>query len=289
MNHSPFLSLIIPCHNALPYLSTCVESLKKQGFQNWELIVIDNGSTDGLKEWIRNQSFSFPFLFSRNEINPGYAAGVNQGAANCRGEIIVVLNSDLTFESVFLENIVLGFRNTGLEMAALHVKNKEGTKTESLGVYLTSFLRGKNSTTGSDILGPSGTAFALKKNLLKKISTPNGLLYDERYFFLWEDIELSCRLSKLGIATGVIENAVCFHHGNSSRSGYFYKQYLSLRNRFYLIRTYYPAYRRTHWMAMVFYDLPRLLFFLLFNPYRLRWIKEELLNKKLFIETMEDT
>lgn len=257
---NPAISLIIPCRNCLCFLKECLASLENQTFRNFEIVVVDNGSD----EKIVNEKIKV----IREDKNTGYAAGVNKGIINSKGNLIVVLNSDLTFDKNFLNEIYEQFNSRKIQVAALHVKDRNGIRTESQGLYLTQFLRSKNSKTANNILGPAGAAFAFDRTILEKIKTKHGLLYDERFFFLWEDVELALRLKKNNIETTVLKNAICYHHGNSTKSSYFYKQYLSMRNRFYIIRDYYPDYWIRYWHVALFYDMPRFLFFLLFNPFR---------------------
>lgn len=269
------VSLIIPCCNALRFLKPLAECLRAQTFRKFEWIVVNNGSTDGTEAWLRRCDMKpKPWIINYSE-NFGYAVAVNRAIGQALSENIVVLNADLTFEADFLENIVSAFKNNPqLEVASLKVLNREGDKIESAGVSLTPFLRAKNETVPEKILGPQGAAFAFRKTLIKKVQIPHGLLYDERYFFLWEDIELALRLKSRNIQTCFLEKVQCRHWGNASCSGYFYKQYLSLRNRFFLIRTYYPRYYIHYFHVLFLYDIPRLVFFMLFNPNRLKIFRD---------------
>ncbi len=264
---SCFFSLVIPCFNALPFLKPCLQSLSEQSFQDFEVLVVDNGSVDGTASWVKENSFSFSLRLLEHAKNQGYAGGVNSALTHAKGGVVVVLNSDLTFDPRFLEEIAKAFQNPDVELAALHVKNKDGTKTESLGLFLSPWLRAHNSKTGKNILGPAGAALAFRKTLLPRLALGENTLFDPRYFFLWEDVELALRAARKGIKTWVIENTACFHHGNATGSGYFYKQFLSIRNRRRLIHTYFPRYRWTRPWAALLYDLPRFLFFKLFNPH----------------------
>jgi GT2 family glycosyltransferase len=261
------LSLLIPCYNNLSFLKECLGSLQEQTFQNFEVVVMDNESSDGLLEWSAHWQGSFSLRVKRSEHNLGYAEGVNQALDGSVGEIAVVLNADLTFDPRFLEEVAIAFQNPEIQLVAVHVKNKNGTATESLGIYLSSWLRAHPSKTGKNILGPAGAAFAFRKSLLSRIALPPNKLFDPEYFFLWEDVELALRVTRLGVPTTVLPNALCYHHGNATQSSYFYKQALSLKNRRRLIHRYFPNYCWSHPWVILLYDFPRFLFFKLFNPY----------------------
>ena len=269
------ITLIIPCCNALSFLEKFASCLDRQTRRDFEWIVVNNASTDGTEKWLHEfERNPRPWVISNTE-NLGYAVAVNQGIRQALSERIVVLNADLTFEEDFLENILSAFENNpSMEIASLKVLTRDGKRTESSGVRLTSFLRAKNETNPLKILGPQGAAFVFRKSLVKKIQIPHGLLYDERYFFLWEDVELALRLKRRNIRSFFLEKVQCRHWGNSSRSGYFYKQYLSFRNRFFLIRTYYPRYFFRYFHVVLFYDIPRFIFFMLFNPNRMKILRD---------------
>lgn len=271
----PSISIIIPCCNALAFLKSLVQSLSLQTFRDFEWIVVNNASTDGTEEWLRESSLKpKPWIINNSE-NIGYAAAVNKAIPQALSEKILVLNADLTFEADFLANIVNAFeKHPQMEVASIKVLNRDGKKIESAGVRLTSFLRARNETDPSKIIGPQGAAFAFRKSLIKRIQTPHGLLYDERYFFLWEDVELALRLKRGNLQTFFLENAQCRHWGNASHSRYFYKQYLSFRNRVFLIQTYYPRYFFRYFHVVLLYDIPRFIFFILFNRYRIKIIKD---------------
>jgi hypothetical protein len=88
----PVVSVIVPAFNAKATLAHTIASVQRQTFEDFELIVIDDGSTDGTPEWLRNirddrlRVFSYP--------NGGLAAARNRGIARARGEFISFIDSD---------------------------------------------------------------------------------------------------------------------------------------------------------------------------------------------------
>lgn len=270
---APEISLVIPCRDNLPFLKKCLDSLEKQLFRSFEVVVVDNGSSDGLEREILSPR-SFPVLILHEKENRGFAGAVNRGIRSCRAKIVVVLNADLTFDPDFLRVIRGHFRRKEACFAACRVMSADGRRIESLGIRLTPMLRARNARNAAEALGPAGAAFAFRMPLPESLSLEGERLLDERYFFLWEDVELAVRLSRAGIPCHFLDRAVCFHHGNATRSGYFYRQYLSFRNRFYLIKTYFPGYWKRRLPAVLFYDLPRSLFVALCNPYRFKLARD---------------
>lgn len=95
MNH-PFFSVIIPTYNRKYYLKIAMESVFAQDFKDYELIVVDDGSTDGTGAFMRENFRDKPFLYAAQE-NKGPAAARNHGLRQARGEWIAFLDSDDRF------------------------------------------------------------------------------------------------------------------------------------------------------------------------------------------------
>lgn len=88
-------SIIILTWNQLPLTRACFASIAENTPEPYELIVVDNGSTDGTVEWLRNQAVTDARIrLIENSINRGFAAGCNQGISAARGNYILLLNND---------------------------------------------------------------------------------------------------------------------------------------------------------------------------------------------------
>ncbi len=90
-------SIIIPCWNQLKFTRQCVAALRQHTRGPWELIVVDNGSTDGTGEYlagVRDMS-AVPVTLISNATNLGFPAAINQGLREARGEYLVLLNNDV--------------------------------------------------------------------------------------------------------------------------------------------------------------------------------------------------
>jgi len=86
------ISVVVVNWNGKPLLKDCLHSLRSQTFSDNEVIVVDNGSTDGSADWIRLDSPEFK-LVQLNE-NRGFAGGNNAGIMEARGEWIALLNNE---------------------------------------------------------------------------------------------------------------------------------------------------------------------------------------------------
>lgn len=102
----PFVSIVIPNYNGARYLPTCLEAVRCQRYplDRFEVIVSDNGSTDGSIELLRNR---YPWVrLIENGRNLGFASGCNVGIRASRGDYIVLLNNDTAPEPTWLGNLV---------------------------------------------------------------------------------------------------------------------------------------------------------------------------------------
>lgn len=88
---TPLVSVIMPLYNKRPYVKRAVESVQQQVFTNWELIIIDDGSTDGSPDEIPRND---PRIRLCNQDNKGPAAARNKGITMASGEFITFLDAD---------------------------------------------------------------------------------------------------------------------------------------------------------------------------------------------------
>ena len=87
----PVVSVIIPAHNAVQYIAETLASVLAQTYRALEVIVVDDGSTDGTADLVRVQ---FPAVICLSKINEGVARARNYGIANSRGEWVAFLDAD---------------------------------------------------------------------------------------------------------------------------------------------------------------------------------------------------
>lgn len=87
----PKVSVLLTCYNHLEFLGPCVDSIRGQTLGDFEVIAIDDGSSDGTREWLLSQP-DLKILF--NESNLGTYASLNRGLAECAGEYVAILNDD---------------------------------------------------------------------------------------------------------------------------------------------------------------------------------------------------
>src|SRR5688572_13854708 len=88
----PTVSILLTCYNHLAYLPAAVEGVRAQTFKDWEIIAVDDGSTDGSREWLSANLPEAELIF--NETNLGTYASLNVALAQAQGKFIAILNDD---------------------------------------------------------------------------------------------------------------------------------------------------------------------------------------------------
>ncbi|QEH32069.1 SPBc2 prophage-derived glycosyltransferase SunS [Aquisphaera giovannonii] len=101
-------SVIVPCFDQLEFTRECVRALVRKTGRPWELIVVDNGSTDGTDRYLAGVADAAPMAVRviGNASNRGFPAAVNQGLAAARGEYLVLLNNDAVVTDGWLDQLV---------------------------------------------------------------------------------------------------------------------------------------------------------------------------------------
>lgn len=99
----PSVSIILPVYNVAPYLGTCLDSLKNQTFQDFEVIAVNDGSSDGSLAILEVYQRTFPNLRIISQANEGLSAARNTGLAQVTGKYLYFLDSDDYLQHDMLE------------------------------------------------------------------------------------------------------------------------------------------------------------------------------------------
>ena len=93
------VTVIIPNYNGLKFMEPCMAALKRQTSQEFEVLVVDNGSTDGSAEWLKEHQI--PGIFLKE--NTGFSGAVNAGIRASRTPYVILLNNDTEAEPDYIE------------------------------------------------------------------------------------------------------------------------------------------------------------------------------------------
>jgi len=270
-----FLSIVIVSYNSLKSIRFCLESILTQKAQKFEIIVVDNGSTDLTVDFIRNAYPEVKLVI--NKENLGACKARNQGIELAKGEWILTLDSDTRLKDNFLKLALDILSETEKEIGIVQPKilNSDQNTIFSCGLKLTFFRKfydiGKGSIVNpkfdkpSIIFGSCCASSFYRREMLEDIKEKWGY-FDERFFFLVEDVDVAWRAKRFGWKTLYRPDIVCFHEGNSSGTPKNIRQRLCFRNRFMMIeKNEGLAIYSLRILPVLLYDMPRFLYLFIKN------------------------
>jgi GT2 family glycosyltransferase len=284
------ISVIIPTFNSEKYIVPCVEAIKAQGRKDIEIIIVDNGSKDNTLALIAQHCSEAVLI--KNNYNFGACKARNQGIEIASGDWVLSLDCDCVLSSDFFSAFDTLCPDLSADIGLVQPKilQQDRKKIYSAGISL-SFLR-RFYDIGYDrldcaefqiprnVFGACSAASLLRRRMLNEIVGDFGY-FDESFFFLVEDVDLSWRAGKKGWKTLFRPELICYHYGNSSGHDKKTRQYLNFRNRFYSIKKNEGIWKYAlKAIPLLCYDFPRIVYLLLTNPYMLKG-KAKLLQEGL--------
>jgi glycosyltransferase involved in cell wall biosynthesis len=207
---SVFFSIVIPTYNRLPILEKCLLALEHQqlssnsAIMGYEVVLVDDGSTDGTLEWLESHKEEFPHVRSHSQDHMGPAAARNLGVEKATGDTIIFIDSDLVVTEQFLQAhadaLVQGEKQLGSNKlftygAVINTCNFDNPTSEP---YKITDFSAAYFATGN---------VAIARNWLEQAG-----LFDTRFqLYGWEDLELGVRLKQLGLKLIKCPEAVGYH------------------------------------------------------------------------------
>lgn len=241
----PDISVAVVNWNRREYLRACLTSLAAQRGADFEVIVVDNGSSDGSAEMARSE---FGVRVIANADNRGFCAANNQAFAAARGQFIALLNNDAEAAPDFLSNLRRAFQAApDIGMAAAKVVVWEDSRRiDKVGHLIYPDGQNRGRGTGEidvgqydrveECLWPDGCACMYRKTMLDAIGG-----FDEDFFMFGDDAELGLRGRIAGWRSLYIPGAVARHHrGGSLDAGSTQRIFLIERNRVLLAAKLFP-------------------------------------------------
>lgn len=104
--NNPLISVIVPVYNVENYLEKCLDSIIRQTYQSFEVILIDDGSKDGLGDIWDQYASKYVYIRVYQQENRGVVSARNVGIYNAKGEYIAFGDSDDWVETIFLSTLV---------------------------------------------------------------------------------------------------------------------------------------------------------------------------------------
>jgi GT2 family glycosyltransferase len=217
------VSVILVIWNSAVHLPRCLECLTTQTFKDFEVILVDNGSTDGSLDGVED---SWPALILRVERlgeNKGFAAANNLGASLARGQWLALLNSDAFPEPDWLEKLLEAaennpdfsfFASRQLIANAPHLLDGAGDAFHISGLAWRRYAGWPAAQSGlkaEEVFSPCAAAALYSRQAFWEAGG-----FDEDFFSYHEDVDLGFRLRLQGYRCLYVPEAVVHHIGSAS-------------------------------------------------------------------------
>ena len=217
------VSVIMPTHNYGAYIGEAIQSVIHQTYENWELLIIDDCSTDGTYENLTKKYFQNPNIrIFKTEKNGGTAVARNIGLNFATGDLIAFLDSDDAYDSNYLESQVDFFRDDSIDIVVSSYRRQSDRS-------VTNFIVPKTITFKLALCGnpmaPLGTIF--RKSLYPDLRFPTDMLKCEDYVFF-----LNLLKKKAAIGNQKVLGTLRIHKGSKSK------------NKIKLIKWQYLSYKK---------------------------------------------
>lgn len=243
---NPNISVIIVNYNGRGCLEDLLKSLSLQTFTRFEILIVDNGSTDDSVAFIEKE---FPKVRVFHSKKNNFSAGNNLGIKNAKSEYVFILNNDTELDARCLESLSTAIKSSdsSVGMWATKILNyyqRDMIDSAGLIIYRDGLSRGRGRMekdghqydVEEEVCFPSGCAALYKKSVLENLG-----YFDEDFEFYLEDSDLGFRFRLAGWKCMYIPTAKLYHKYSFSMGKYSpRKAYLIERNRIWLLIKSYP-------------------------------------------------
>ena len=229
-------TIVIPNINGKGWLKDSIESVYAQTEQNFQLIVVDNGSTDESLEQARSYCSRANFTLIENGTNTGFSHAVNQGIAMAESEYVVLFNNDAFAEPQWLAELIRTAETDPKIFAvqSLMIRHFDRELADDAGDYVTWMgfacktgdgRRVSRYTKQKRIFSACGGAALYRKRILDEIGT-----FDENFFAYFEDVDISWRANSLGYKNVYCPTARCYHIAGATTGAVRYNPFKSIQS-----------------------------------------------------------
>lgn len=232
----PLVSVIILNWNGLDNTKQCLESISKQSYKNIEVVIVDNGSIDGSKDYFKTLT---SIVYVDNVKNRGFTGGHIDGLKHSSGSLIMLLNNDAVVDPHYITKAVKHFAKDSAIAAVggrAYFWNKDQAPYDTTNQYYSyqtiNIFSAEAISNQSDkgypqeINNVSGSAVIVRRSVVDDI----GYLY-QPFFAYYEETDLFARIKRAGYKVIYDPELAIWHQDGSSSSSHF--QYFQLfRNRF---------------------------------------------------------
>jgi Predicted glycosyltransferases len=232
------IAILVVIYNGRAYIKDCLQSLKQQTYHDFDIIIVDNASTDDSLSIIR-QEYTDAVILSAPS-NLGYAGGNNLGLKyilDNEYQYVLLINEDTIADNKLLE-VLLSYANEMTAVAPIMYKDRQRKKKWYYGGEM-DMQKGKSSNispqpiiNAREVTFITGCCILLHTNILRKIG-----LFDEKYYLYYEDDDLSMRMLNNGIKMLNVAETWLWHRVQHRQASGYYMYYMT-RNQLYFQHKY---------------------------------------------------
>jgi len=218
---SPRVSVVIPSWNGRRWLDLVMPSLERQRFRDFEALVVDNGSSDGSAERVQTR-WPWAGVLTLSD-NVGFAAAVNRGIEQTRGEYVALVNNDMELHEGFLGALVTALdsnpdaASVTAKMLSLRDRDVIDGAGDALRWSGVVRPRGRGERDVGQFDVPAEVFSACGgAALYRRIAFDDVGLFDEAFFAQMEDVDWGFRARLLGHGCRYVPGAIAYHAGSAS-------------------------------------------------------------------------
>jgi GT2 family glycosyltransferase len=233
----PRVSAAVLNYNGRALLEVILPSLVAQDYLDFEILVVDNGSTDDSLDYVR-EHWPRMRLVTVGAENVGVAAALNLAVSSCRGELIALLNNDIELDPRWLSELVLSLdRHPHAGMVACKLmRYRERDVLDGAGnVFMrsaTGWQRGQGQRdvgqfeAEEEVFAPTAGAALYRAQAFAEVGP-----FDESFWAYFEDVDWGLRAQIAGLRCWYAPKAIAFHMGSQTTKGDANPLYFELQRR----------------------------------------------------------
>ena len=239
------VTVIIPNYNGLKFMEPCFEALDRQTTDDYQVLVVDNGSTDGSVEWLKEREIPSIFL----DKNTGFCGAVNIGLKAAETPYVILLNNDTEVCEDFVAQMIRAIEKSpsifsvSCKMIQLYQKDLMDDAGDMYTVLGWAYQRGVGQSAAGynkerEIFSACAAAAIYRREVFEAIG-----YFDEMHFAYLEDIDVGYRAKIAGYHNRYCPDAVVYHAGSGTSGSKYnsFKVKLAARNNIYLNYKNMPA------------------------------------------------
>lgn len=233
------ITIVIPNYNGEKYLRPCLESVYAQDYRNYEIIIIDNHSTDSDYKWLRDYG---EIRFKRLDKNYGFSRAVNEGIKMAQGKYVLLLNNDTQLCPGFLNAMYSTMErdckvfSVSSKMIQYHNKALIDDAGDAYTLLGWAYKRGDGKSVNAyekqeRVFSSCAGAAVYRRNVFEEIG-----YFDEDFFAYMEDVDISYRANIYGYKNIYLPTAKVYHIGSATSGSKYnsFKVKLAARNNIYV-------------------------------------------------------